>query len=673
MVFAAIYFQYGIRNREEPEKQAQLNELSNKHYHWCLSKMFDLSISQTVTAVQALTLIAMHARCFPKPGCSSKVAAYALHKAIELNLHREVKLPGGGTNIENEVRKRVWWACLGLTVTLDGRLGRPMPIALEEFDTDFPLAIPDEYLSDEGVLDATKIGQCPYHAGLVGLRIVPLYMEMYSNIYSVRRDPRRYLGVVRALEDGVRGILASLPDEVRLESCKPGTELFALYCQAICHEFLLCLRHPSVAMTDDPDFCAENTRVCEDTARELLKVLTQLLRLKCLDTTWYQLAVYVAAIFSTLVAHWERRFDTTHYQIATLREEMNLWLAILYEIGLLMGKFLSHPLLLDHDSYHTKPDSWRIMLTPWFSYLGSGSHIGDEVSVVINRTIAWIEQDMQRKDSSPTTTVHQQQIKGSPTSNGKLSPVGNRNGSNGYYDANMTAAAAGYTTAGLPYGDQSGPTNGTTAGSYDHTDSSAAAAVAAAAASQYLYAVSAAAAAGTVATVDPMGGHGHHGPHHGHHGSVHHSGHHHTHANPLMAFASQAAAGGHASTPRTASNSANHNHSSSTSSNNGAAGGNGGAGTAGHGSTGNPWHDWTAAMAAEAGSGSSATGSTADRYGATTALLNLGGAAATDDMSGHHHHPGHPANGHGTHGHAHAAQQWPLLLFHDGTGTVSGA
>ena len=336
MVFATIYFQYGIRNREDPERHVQLNDLSNKHYHWCLSKFFDLSISQSVTAVQALAMITSHTRNFPKPGCSCAIAHIAFKKAIDLNLHRAVKIPGGGTNLANEIRKRVWWSTLGVIVTLNGRLGRPMPITLGEFDVDFPIAVPDEFLVDEGV-DLSKVGHCNYQVGLAGFRIVPLYMEMYSTIYGVRRDPARYLDVVRELEEGLQNFLDNLPDELRIEKRGTGEQLFALYTQAFSLEFTLCLRHPSVCMTDDAKFCAENTRICEETARKLLKVVEALLKVKCLDTTWYQLSVYVAAIFSMLVAHWERRFDISAPEIATLREEMGSWLEVIREIGRLLG------------------------------------------------------------------------------------------------------------------------------------------------------------------------------------------------------------------------------------------------------------------------------------------------------------------------------------------------
>ena len=339
MVFATIYLQYGVRNQEEPEKHAQLNELSNKHYHWSLGKFFDLCSSQSLTAVQALAMLSQHTRSFPKPGCALAVASVAFMRAIEMNLHRAVKIPGGGTTLENEIRKRVWWAIIGIYSTLNGRLGRPMPISVDEFDVEFPVAINDEFIGEEGILDHSKIGQCNYHVGLMGFKIAPLFIEMWSKLYSVRRDPEKYTEVVSHLEAAHRDLMDNLPDELKLDKCQPANQVFALYTQAFCLEFLLCLRHPSVCLTDDPKICAENSRVSEDTARKLLKVVGSLFKMKSLDTTWYQLAVYVAAIFSTLVAHWQRRYDTTAFEVTTLREDMSLWLSIIGEIENLLGKF----------------------------------------------------------------------------------------------------------------------------------------------------------------------------------------------------------------------------------------------------------------------------------------------------------------------------------------------
>lgn len=337
MVFATIYFQYGVRNHEDPARREQLNDLSNKHYHWSLSKFYDLASGTTLAAVQALAMIACHTRSFPKPGSSTLVAVFVFNKAIEMNLHRSTKRPDEAANLESEMRKRAWWCILTVVVTLHGRLGRPMPIGLDEFDADLPLAIPDEVLTESGVTDPTMIGQCGYMVGFVGFKIVPLYIEMFSSVYSVRRNHRRYMETVQSLEEQYHLWQDQLPDELQVEKCKPGSQVYALYTQAFSLEFQLCLRHPSVCMTSDAKMCAENTRICQETARKLLKVVNNLLQLKSLDTTWYQMSVYVAAIFTMLVADWERRFTITHAEIITLRDEMNTWLNILAGIENLLG------------------------------------------------------------------------------------------------------------------------------------------------------------------------------------------------------------------------------------------------------------------------------------------------------------------------------------------------
>ncbi|SPQ17596.1 47c71b1c-bf47-4f37-96ba-12ec30c024a3 [Thermothielavioides terrestris] len=585
MVFATIYFQYGIRNLEQPEKSAQLNELSNKHYHWSLSKFFDLAASQSVTAVQALAMIVSHTRNFPKPGCSVAVASVAFGKALEMNLHRAVQVPGGGTTLENEVRKRVWWAVLAILCTLNGRLGRPMPISADEFDVDFPIAINDEYIGEEGILDPSKIGHCNFQAGLTGFKIAPLFMEMYSKIYSVRRDPSRYTEVVNRLDAALQDLMDNLPDELRIEKCQPATQVFALYTQAFCLEFRLCLRHPSVCLSDDPKTCAENTRVCEDTARKLLKVVAALLKMKSLDTTWYQLSVYVAAIFSTLVAHWQRRFNTTTFEVAKLREEMSLWLTVIGEIGRL---------------------------------LGTGNRLTAEIGAIIERTISWIEQDRGRK---PGSSGSQGSLKASSSSaayqqppdaakqdaEGQLGPgsagtagsdqrsAGTTNGNGGYYDPVLRGASVNANANGA--GD-----------SADGAHYLYAAASAASAAAAPNTATAAAAAAEQAAAAQ----------------------------NPLIAFASQA-------TQHVAGQAAE-NWSAQTQ-------------LMAQNAAPNTWQAWTNAIQ-----------DSQDRYSAN-ALLTLGSGRPGDVGAG-------PVVDHVNQADALVnpnAGQWPMLLFHDGSGGVSGS
>lgn len=363
MVFASIYLQYGIRTREQQaEQRAHLNDLSNKHYHFGLSKFFHLLTSRSLKSLQAMSMLVTHTMRFPKPDSSSILASHAVNVAIEMGYHRNWKKPGEGTNLENELRKRVWWVILSTAVVLNGRMGRPMPIRLEDMDVEFPQLIPDEQLTEEGV-DTSIPGRCEYEIGVASSRMSTLYLEMFADIYCAKKDPRRYLTIVEGLEEQLQSWRDHLPEGLRIgnaQSPEKETRMSAIYADVSALEFRLCLRHPSVAATDDPEILATNTRICEETSKAMLQHARKLYKLKCLDTTWYCNAVYVAAIFSDLVAHWERRHETTAAEVQALREDMEAWLIILGETGTLMG---------------------------------SGTRLRDAVCSIIDRTIAWIERD----------------------------------------------------------------------------------------------------------------------------------------------------------------------------------------------------------------------------------------------------------------------------------------
>ncbi|KAK3985082.1 hypothetical protein QBC44DRAFT_251303 [Cladorrhinum sp. PSN332] len=610
MVFALIYFQYGVRNREVPERFAQLNDLSNKHYHWSLSKFFDLATSQSFTAAQALAMIVSHTRNFAKPGCSITIATYAFVKAIELNLHRAAKIPGGGTTLENEMRKRVWWSIMAVFVTLNGRLGRPMPISVQDIDVEFPIAIPDEFLGEEGILDPTKVGHCNYQIGIMACKVTPLFMEMYSKLYSVRKDPNNYVEVVQELEGAMQALLDELPDELRVERAKKGAEVFALYTQAFCLEFMLCLRHPSVCMTDDVKFRVENTRICEDTARKILKVVTALQQLKSLDTTWYQLAVYVGAIFSMLAGHWERRFETTPQELTTLKEDMAQWLSIIAEIGRLLGEFASS---LSEKSCTSNP-------------------LESEIGSIIERTIGAIEQDMGRKPlTSPDLkqrSASPYQRSSAPLKQGSINPpTPGSNGTpgepqmngNAYYNHGISNSATPYPP--LTYADQASAATGHQNGAspFDSADGAS-----------YLYAAASAAtaASGASPNLDQA-------------------------TNPLVAFASQA-------TQHVTVHSPEEWRPQAAQAAQAAAA----AQMLAHAAHANAWHDWTAAIAAGAGNNSQ------ERFSAN-ALLTLGGSGRPGDDQGGGSGDGLGVGVNvGTAAHT---GQWPLLLFNPDSPGVAGA
>ncbi|KAH8681821.1 fungal-specific transcription factor domain-containing protein [Xylariales sp. PMI_506] len=599
MVFASIYLQYGTRNRENAEQKARLNDLSNKHYHFSLSKYFDLCTSKTLDDLQALTMIAVHTRCFPKPDCSSMIGWACLGMAVELGLHKALRKPGEGTNLENEMRKRIWWTILAINVTLNGRMGKPMPIRLEETDVECPEMIADELLTKDGV-DSSRTGKCLYEMGVVSYRLVGLFLDLYSNIYCAKRNPSVYVQVVHDLEARLEVWKQELPEELRTgDGTESQYEVFSLWVEYMGHEFRLCLRHPSVAMTNDPKMMAENSRLCEQAAKDMLSTVWKLYKLRSLDHTWYAHAEYIAAMLTSLVSVWERRFETTAAEMDSLRNDMNSWLTILADTC---------------------------------DLIGGGTGLRDSVASIVERTMAWIEQDRPRKDhhvssAPPPAPMPQTMIKQSPPapgysnmSEGQVHANTGDNRAQSHRHGGADGAIASTSTIPnarvgfyeevrpettqyqqtLAYNGQS--THNHSHGTLDyHTEN------------HYMYGQAAAQA--QVPPHTPISGH-----------------------NPMSSYATQ----GHGAAPEMS-----WRHEPTP--------------------VGNTWQDWTAAV-------------DQDRYSAN-ALMALGAAPRpTNTMNdgGAAGGPGDPSMGmavgmNGATVPTTAAMQWPLLLFHDGSAGVGGA
>jgi hypothetical protein len=344
MVFAIILFQYSVRNWQDVDQQAQLTAQSNMHYHYSLSMFYELMCSHTFKDVQALTLICSHLRNFPKPGASWMLTMTTMTLTIELGLHRSVKrwVPDQAPSpLEIEMRKRVFYSILGIHITLSGKLGRPMLLRPEDYDVELPEPIPDDSLGETGI-GPTLPGQCIHKIGIEVFRLLPLFMELYSTVYAVRRIPETYIETVIRLEERIRDWQNGLPKDFVDGDANANEQegrIFSLYTQLFACEFRLLLRHPSVSQTMDADFNAESMRICVETSRDMLEIVKQVQVFKSLDTTWYNSAVYVMAITTTLFAAWEKRHTITAAELATLRADMSSWLDIMGEVGMLLGGF----------------------------------------------------------------------------------------------------------------------------------------------------------------------------------------------------------------------------------------------------------------------------------------------------------------------------------------------
>lgn len=340
-MFAIMYSQYAVRAPLNAQHKAELNQSSNFHYHYALGFFAQLTNSHTLADVQALTMLCIHIRNFPKPGACWMISSIVLNLAIELGLHRSAKRWAPSTErsvLEIEIRKRVFWSIMVIHVITAGNLGRPMAMRSVDWDVEMPEAVDDELLSDNGI-DTSKPGKCNFLVGVQAFNLMPIKIDLYNDIYAVRRSPQTYVESVRRLERRIRDWQEQWPPELKHESAADNElgRVHAQYLAIYPLHIRLLLRHPSLSLATSPDFNAENLTICMEVSRKMLYHVKQLQRYKSLDGTYQTASLYVLAVATTLFGHWERREQISASVLAELTEDMQSWSSIIRDMSCMLG------------------------------------------------------------------------------------------------------------------------------------------------------------------------------------------------------------------------------------------------------------------------------------------------------------------------------------------------
>ncbi|KAL8759146.1 MAG: hypothetical protein Q9199_000966 [Rusavskia elegans] len=379
-VFATMLWQFVVRNWENPIQQADFNRRSNLHYHYALSFFQQLMASHTLQDVQAMSMLCIHLRALPKPGACWMMTSTTMNLAIELGLHRSMRSWAPESRkisvLEIELRKRIFWSVLVIHIIISGKLGRPMALREEDYDVELPEAVDDNLLSEEGI-DTSKEGECEFLVGMTSFRFEPICIDLYNNIYAVKRSPQTYIETVLRLEHRIQSHIDSWDTDLmrRWASANDVTQVYPLYIKMWPLEFRLLLRHPSLSLTSSAEFNNESLTICMDMSKQILKIVKQLQAWKSLDSNWQTGALFVLAISTTLFGHWERRDGLTLTGFDILKEDMRSWLSIMSDMG---------------------------------RYLGSGERLEQAVRVPVDNTLLLLSRHLASKTASSAlaTTDH---------------------------------------------------------------------------------------------------------------------------------------------------------------------------------------------------------------------------------------------------------------------------
>jgi len=331
MLFGEMKYQIGVRNRNP-----QLKEEAFAHYKYSLGFYNELLLSRKTADIQALLLIAVKQRNFPKPGAAWQCAILALNVVVELGWHRSANsLPERErknlSDHQKEMRKRLFWIAYSLCIALGTKLSLPMPLRAEEIDIEFPDAVPDNLPNEPP--------ECSFLVGIAAIQLLEITSRMFSAFFVAKRDPRRYVVEMTRYHDEIHKWRASLsPDLADPSKASNERKVQSLFIEFWQNEALFYLRHPVLHSSSDTKLNAENSKIILDITSAMLSCLTQQRALNVLDGPWVNTVVCLAAIFTTLFIQEQRHEELTAAGLEKLEAHMVQWLEIMRDIGHMLGK-----------------------------------------------------------------------------------------------------------------------------------------------------------------------------------------------------------------------------------------------------------------------------------------------------------------------------------------------
>ena len=307
---------------------------SNRWFHFGLGFYRELWLDTSLASMQAMTLMVIHTRILPKPGFGWHFSSHILARAIGLDYHRSysklMRSEGEQQScLTQEMRKRVFWTLFSINVSTGARLGRPMPLRMEDIDVEFPIPIEDSEVS-ERTTHLERSEKCPFWPGIYFFKQQPLVLDLYNSVISVRRSSTEY---VRNLERLNRMVIdwrqewaRDVPPDVKDGHLQVAT----LHIDSWAAEFQLVLHHPRLCTATSPEVMEENLDMCQNAANRLARHAWDLYtKYRGVDFTWHSTVAYVLAMGIAIHIHSRRMDQITAERYKAMEHELRAWLTIM--------------------------------------------------------------------------------------------------------------------------------------------------------------------------------------------------------------------------------------------------------------------------------------------------------------------------------------------------------
>ncbi|RGP67583.1 transcription activator acu-15 [Fusarium sporotrichioides] len=202
-------FALGCEFSDFPQKEAASATFSSR-----MKSLLQMDILDKgdLSHVQALLLAAQFAISSEYPTRCYNIVGLACRIAVGLGLHKE-RHADKRSNLENEVRRRVWYGCLQMEMTICMTLGRPPVLEMTD-DVLIPSAVDDDFITGEASSCRQPEGIISQNLFMVeNIRLAKVLGKILSSVYW-QGSPSDFSTLVR-LEGVLEDFSTSLVDALR--------------------------------------------------------------------------------------------------------------------------------------------------------------------------------------------------------------------------------------------------------------------------------------------------------------------------------------------------------------------------------------------------------------------------------------------------------------------------
>lgn len=185
--------------------------------------MLDITDCRDLITIQAVYFMILFLQSSAKLATCYAYIGIALRACCRLGLHRNLPNQNFGT-IELEERKRIFWLVRKTDTYVGGMLGLPQMLTEEDIDQELPAEVPDECITDEGIMPLPNGSPFPLiKATNAHTRLTFIYRKVVRYVYPIKGVQKPSIdnsytishGRIRELERDLQVWMDELPIELR--------------------------------------------------------------------------------------------------------------------------------------------------------------------------------------------------------------------------------------------------------------------------------------------------------------------------------------------------------------------------------------------------------------------------------------------------------------------------